>query len=93
VTQAIVDAGYYISVTPETCYRDRDQALVAAVPLPNLVIETDGPWPYNGEFEGHPTEPTFLGRIVEAIALIKGVPAGHVADIVTTNTGRLFHLP
>jgi TatD DNase family protein len=93
VTRAIVEAGYYISVTPETCYRERDQALVDAVPLNNLVIETDGPWPYNGEFEGRPTEPTFLGRIVEAVALIKGVASEHVGEIVATNTRRLFRLP
>jgi TatD DNase family protein len=93
VTQAIVAAGYYISVTPETCYRACDQALVEAVPLSNLVIETDGPWPYNGEFEGQLTEPTFLGRIVEAIARLKGVAPEHVEAIINTNTRRLFRLP
>ena len=79
VTRAIVEQGYYISVTPETCYRQRDQELVAAVPLSHLVIETDGPWPYNGEFEGRPTEPTFLGRVVDAIATVKGVAREDVA--------------
>jgi TatD DNase family protein len=93
VTQAIVEAGYYISVTPETCYRERDQALVDAVPLNRLVIETDGPWPYTGEFEGRPTEPTFLGRIVDAIATIKGLARADVGEIVTENTKQLFRLP
>jgi TatD DNase family protein len=92
VTRAIVEGGYYISVTPETCYRERDQALVAAVPLKNLVIETDGPWPYGGEFEGRPTEPTFLGRVVQEVATIKGVTTDEVAEIVTKNTARLFRL-
>ena len=93
VTRAIVEAGYDISVTPETCYRQRDQALVDAVPLNHLVIETDGPWPYSGEFEGRPTEPTFLGRIVDAIATIKDVAREEVGEIVTENTRRLFRLP
>ncbi len=92
VTQAIAAQGYFISVTPETCYRERDRDLVAAVPLNNLVIETDGPWPYGGEFEGRPTEPTFLGRIVDAIAEIKGVGRQDVAEIVTENSVRLFRL-
>ena len=92
VTRAIVEEGYYISVTPETCYRQRDQALVDAVPLSHLVIETDGPWPYGGEFEGQPTEPTFLGRVVEAIATIKGMPSEAVGEIVAENARRLFHL-
>jgi TatD DNase family protein len=92
VTRAIVEQGYYISVTPETCYRQRDQELVAVVPLSHLVIETDGPWPYNGDFEGRPTEPTFLGPVVDAIAKIKNVAREVVGDIVAQNTRRLFRL-
>jgi TatD DNase family protein len=92
VTRAIVEHEYYISVTPEACYRARDRELVAAVPLSNLVIETDGPWPYSGEFEGSPTEPTFLARIVDAIATIKGVAREDVGEIVTQNTMRLFRM-
>jgi TatD DNase family protein len=93
VTRAIVEHGYYISVTPETCYRARDRELVADVPVTQLVIETDGPWPYGGEFEGHPTEPTFLGRIVDAVATIKGLGREDVGQIIAQNTMRLFRLP
>jgi TatD DNase family protein len=92
VTRAIVEQGYYISVTPETCYRQRDQELVAAVPLSHLVIETDGPWPYTGEFEGHPTEPTFLGRVVDAVATVKGATREEVEEIIARNTRHLFRL-
>jgi TatD DNase family protein len=92
VTRAIVKQGYYISVTPETCYRQRDRELVAAVPLSHLVIETDGPWPYNGEFEGRPTEPTFLGRVVDAVAMVKGVTPEEVGNIVAQNARQLFRL-
>lgn len=92
VTSAIVKQGYYISVTPETCYRQRDQELVAAVPLSHLVIETDGPWPYGNEFEGRLTEPTFLGPVVDAVAKIKDVAWEEVGDIVAQNTRQLFRL-
>jgi TatD DNase family protein len=92
VTRAIVEQGYYVSVTPETCYRQRDQELVAAVPLDHLVIETDGPWPYDGEFAGCPTEPTFLGRIVDVVARVKGVTREDVGNIVFQNARQLFRL-
>jgi TatD DNase family protein len=92
VTRDIVQHGYYISVTPETCYRERDRELVAAVPLHHLVIETDGPWPYSGEFEGRLTEPTFLSRIVDAIAVIKGLARQEVGQTISQNTMRLFRL-
>ncbi|MBI3330047.1 MAG: TatD family hydrolase [Nitrospinae bacterium] len=92
VTRAIVEGGYCVSVTPETCYRERDRELVAAVPLTNLLLETDGPWPYGGEFEGHPTEPTFLRRLVEEVAAIKGLAVAEVAEIIAHNAARLFQL-
>ena len=92
VTDAIVARGYYVSVTPETCYRERDRELVAAVPLTHLVLETDGPWPYGGAFEGQPTEPTFLSPLVRAVAEIKGRDSDEVAEITTRNAAALFHL-
>src|SRR4029453_19031089 len=51
VTRAIVDAGHFVSVTPEAGYRERDGELVEAVPLYSLLVESDGPWQYQGEFE------------------------------------------
>jgi TatD DNase family protein len=93
VTRAIVERGYYISVTPEVCYRQRDRELVAAVPLANLVLETDGPWPYGGEFEGHLTEPTFLRRLLQEVAAIHDVASDEAEEIVAENVMRLFQLP
>jgi TatD DNase family protein len=90
VTRAIVERGYYISVTPEVCYRQRDRELVAAVPLANLVLETDGPWPYGGEFEGHLTEPTFLRRLLQEVAAIQDVASDEAEEIIAENVMRLF---
>ena len=39
-----------------------------------------------------PTEPTFLGRVVQEVATIKGVTTDEVAEIVTENAVRLFRL-
>src|SRR5207302_1509321 len=43
-TRAIIEAGYFVSITPEIVYRDRDQALARVVPLSRMMVETDGPW-------------------------------------------------
>jgi len=92
VTRAIVERGYYVSVTPEVCYRQRDRELVAAVPLTHLLLETDGPWPYEGTFQGRPTEPTFLSPLVEAVAGIKGCEVAEVSERTTLNAVTLFHI-
>lgn len=93
VTAAIVEAGYLVSVTPEVVYRERDRELVAAVPLEALLVESDAPWPYRGEFDGLPSGPWFAGRVAEEVAKIKRMPVDDVMFVLTENACRLFHLP
>ncbi len=89
-TAAICAAGYYISVTPEVCYRERDQQLVRAVPLDRLLLESDGPWPYDGEFTGQRTTPALVARVAEAVARLKGVPLAEVQAVTTDSARRVF---
>ena len=93
VTRAIVDAGYFVSVTPEVVYRERDRQMVEAVPLDSLVVESDGPWAYQGEFEGLPSGPWLVSRVAEEIAKLKRVPVDDVMFRLSENTCRLFDLP
>jgi TatD DNase family protein len=92
VTRAIVDAGYLVSVGPEVVYRERDRELVGAVDLESLLVESDGPWPYRGEFEGMASGPWLVSRVAEEIAKIKRMPVDDVMHELTANTCRLFDL-
>ena len=92
VTRAIVDAGYFVSVTPEVVYRDRDREMAAAVPLDSLLVESDAPWKYGGEFEGLPSGPWLASRVAEEVAKIKQLPVEDVMFALSTNTCRLFDL-
>lgn len=89
-TTAIWQAGYCISVTPEVCYRERDRQLVQAVPLANLLLESDGPWPYGGEFTGNPTTPALVARVAAEVARLKGVPLAEVQAVTSANARRVF---
>src|SRR6266567_9581384 len=80
VTRDIVESGYVVSVTPEVIYRERDREMVEAVPLTSLLVESDGPWPYKGEFEGMPSGPWLVTRVAEEIAKIKQTPVDEVID-------------
>lgn len=90
-TMAIIEAGYFISVTPEVCYRERDRALARAVPLKNLLLESDGPWPYGGEFENRLTEPSFLLRVAQEVARLKGISVEALGLHLKANAERLFN--
>jgi TatD DNase family protein len=92
VTRSIVDAGYFVSVTPEVVYRERDRALVGAVPLTSLLVETDAPWTYRGEFEGLPSGPWLASRVAEEVAKLKRIPVDDVMFELTGNVCRLFDL-
>ncbi len=89
-THAILEAGYFISLTPEVVYRDRDQALARIVPLDHLMVETDGPSPYGGPFQGKPTEPNFIADVISAIASIRGNSIGAIVNALTANAESLF---
>ncbi|MGH7276716.1 MAG: TatD family hydrolase, partial [Candidatus Rokuibacteriota bacterium] len=92
VTRAIVEAGYFVSVTPEVIYCERDRELVQSVPLDSLLVESDGPWKYRGEFEGLPSGPWFASRVAEEIAKLKQMPVEDVMFWLSANTCRLFDL-
>lgn len=93
VTRAILDAGYHVSVTPEVVYRDRDRELVELAPVHQLLVESDGPWPYRGEFDGTPSGPWLVARVAEEVAKIKRLPVDETMHRLSANACELFHLP
>ena len=92
VTRAIVEAGYLVSVTPEVVYRERDRELVETVPIESLLVESDGPWPYAGEFQDMPSGPWLVSRVAEEVAKIKRLPADETMYQLSVNTCQLFDL-
>jgi TatD DNase family protein len=92
IIEKIVQAGYYISVTPEVCYRERDQKLVEQVPIRQLLLETDGPWPYSEAFSTRKTTPLFLHEVAAKVAEIKKVPLKEVKEACTINSLSCFSI-
>ncbi len=92
VTRQIIDAGYLVSVTPDVVYRERDREMVEWVPLESLLVESDGPWRYSGEFDGIDSGPWFTSRVAEEVAKIKQLPVDDVMFRLSSNACRLFDL-
>ncbi|MED0678475.1 TatD family hydrolase [Aneurinibacillus thermoaerophilus] len=93
VIDRIIRCGYYISLTPEVCYRKRDQRLALRVPLSGLLLETDGPWPHSGPFTGKRTTPLFLRDSVATVAALRGLAFAEVAASSTRATQKLYGIP
>jgi len=88
--ERMIECGYYISITPDVCYEQEIQALVKRYPLELLMVETDGPWPFEGEFQGKETESTMVVRVVEAIAALIGKNSDEVATQLYDNSSRFY---
>ncbi len=83
-------SGYMISVTPDIAYEEEIQRLAEQYPLEQLMVETDGPWPFEGPYASQPTRPAMAADAARHIAAIKQQPARRVAEILLANTRRFY---
>ena len=87
MVDAIVEAGHFVSVTPDVLVREQDRDLVRRVPLTSLVLETDAPWEQR---KGRPAEPAWVRQVAEEVARIKGCSLAEVSRVTTKNALALI---
>ncbi|WP_424765836.1 TatD family hydrolase [Paenibacillus sp. sgz302251] len=83
-------SGYMISITPDVAYEEEIQQLVKQYPLELMMVETDGPWPFEGPYTGKQTRPTMAADAAQHIARIKERPAEQIAEALLANTKRFY---
>ncbi|WP_308162197.1 TatD family hydrolase [Bacillus sp. ISL-18] len=86
----MIEAGYFISVTPEIVYKEKIQKLVQTYPLGKMMIETDGPWPFDGPFLGKMTHPDMMKHSIYMIAKIKNLSEEEVSERLLENTKEFY---
>jgi len=86
---AIVEEGYYISISTIISFSTHHQDLVREIPLSNMLTETDSP--YLSPFKGK-NEPTYVEEVVKAVAMVKEVTVDEVDKITEKNAGEVFNL-
>jgi TatD DNase family protein len=89
--QSIIDSGYYISATPAAEYHEEHRRAVKAVPIQQLLLETDSPVTYGRE-ERYRATPATIIRSLRAAAQLQGKNQDMIAKKTTENTIRLFSL-
>jgi len=90
VIRRMVACGYMVSVTPDIAYEAEIQELVRQYPIELLMVETDGPWPFEGTFAGQPTRPAMAAEAAKHIANVKELPEEQVAQLLLANTRRFY---
>lgn len=92
VLEAVLDAGYSVSVTPAVEYNGEMRRVVRETPLDNLMLETDCPIVFKPERTGNepPATPAEVVRTLKAAAELKGITVEELATATTANARRLF---
>ncbi|MBO1005951.1 TatD family hydrolase [Pseudogracilibacillus auburnensis] len=92
IVERMIENGYMISITPDVLYEEEIQELVRYYPLERIMVETDGPWPFEGIFKGKMTHPSMIHRAVEKISTIKRMNLKEVYEQIYRNTMEFYRL-
>jgi TatD DNase family protein len=83
---------YFISITPDVLYENEIQDLVKKYPLELMMVETDGPWPFEGPFENEWTHPKFMHQSVAKIAELKDIDKSSAYKALYENTKKFYSI-
>jgi TatD DNase family protein len=86
--------GFLLGIGGPVTYQraNRLRGIVAAMPLEQLLLETDAPDQPDANHRGQRNEPAYLAKVLEVVAELRGVPPQVVASATTANAERLFNL-
>lgn len=93
VAEAAMQMGFCISFSGIVTFKNaRDlQEVAREVPLDRLMIETDSPYLAPVPYRGQRNEPSFVPKVAEKIAELKGVSVEAVAAASTRNFSSVFN--
>jgi len=86
----MIQAGYFISITPDVLYEEEIRSLVKYYPLEQLMVETDGPWLFEGPYQGEMTRPAMVVDVVKEIAIIKQIQVDEAAEQIYQSTLQFY---
>lgn len=90
--QRMEDRGYYISFTPDILYDDEIRDIASRYPEHLVMTETDGPWPFEGQFTGQMTHPQMTSAVAAVWAELRGLSVPEGRRQLYENAMRLYDL-
>jgi len=92
--QQFLDLGAYISFSGILTFKKAEELREAAkmVPLDRILIETDAPYLTPEPYRGKRNEPSFVIRVAEVLAQVKGMSVEEIAQITSSNTKKVFRI-
>lgn len=84
--------GYFLSITPDLLYEGEIQLLAERFPIEQIMVETDGPWPFEGPFIQQKTTPSMIHQTIKKLAQIKKENAKTLYTQLFNNTRDFYRL-
>jgi TatD DNase family protein len=89
--QQLIDRGFYLGIGGVVTYKNSGlDAVVKAIDLKHLVLETDAPYLAPVPFRGKRNESSYVKYVAEKISEIKIVDYKEVARVTTANAEHIF---
>jgi TatD DNase family protein len=86
-----VDLNFYLGIGGVVTYKKAGlDAVLANIPLQNLVLETDSPYLAPVPFRGKPNESSYLIYVAQKLADIYNLPIEEIAQVTTENSKAIF---
>jgi TatD DNase family protein len=87
----IIDMGWMLGIGGVVTYKNAGLAkLMGALPLENIVLETDAPYLTPVPFRGKRNEPSYIKYVAAKIAEIKNISIEEVISVTTANAKKIF---
>ncbi|ANE48508.1 DNAase [Paenibacillus swuensis] len=92
VTERMVANGYFVSFTPDLVYETEIQELARLYPPAQVMLETDGPWPFEGPFTGRSTHPEMMMDSLTTWSMLHGISREEAGRMMLDNTRQFYRL-
>lgn len=93
VMKDILDAGYFVSISPAIEYSDESRRTAEHAPLDRILVETDTPIKVsNPSGERVPSIPKDVWRTFKALCAVKGLDEAAALEAVNANARAFFSL-
>nr|QGT51301.1 deoxyribonuclease [uncultured Firmicutes bacterium] len=88
----LLDMGFHISFTGVLTFKNAKKAVqaVSVIPMERLMIETDCPYMAPEPYRGTRNDSSYVGKVAEKMAEIKGLSVEEVERITCENAKRFF---
>jgi TatD DNase family protein len=89
-----IDMGFLISFAGNSTYPKTQNLrdVAKALPLGNILIETDSPYLAPQAYRGKRNEPAYVAEVARTLASVRDLPAEEFASRTAENFRRFFHL-